>query len=380
MSLVPKDGVEDSRQLQSITERELDQIEEQDPQAAQELLEGIWGEAKEFLEGAGFSVPEETEVRLNPTEILKRTNGFDPQTYDIKISSKSQIHPFFGDESSVFGTLVHEGVHSTQFKHVNSFIDEVSSIPDPQNVGTITNKSYLGLGSLGDEYFWSALEAKSGDRIGKIVDHTVEEYEKWENQHTNHSNQLENTEFAQLFWEGGRRPTIGSTSGLNKTPEQLKEHLVSWAESNPDLLELHNISEQEYFSKIDDHIEEYSEHREKIREGEQYREEVIERFEQAMYRELELHDIDSTEYDGNIEEVFSCFMEYCAERGLDDKEEISRYTESLNDYAEGSDDLPEVAKQLFSIALDQESEEEARETGSEVQDRVLVEGDYILSK
>lgn len=388
MSISSKDSKNDSRQLRSITEQELDQIEEKDSQKAQEVLTDIWKEAKAFLEAADRPIPEETELKLNPdkedypTRISKGGNGFDLETHDIKISSKTNsVHPFFGDNSSVFSTLVHEGVHTTQFKHINNFIDKVSSVPDPQNISTITDIDSLsvGFGGLGDKYFWSALEAKSDDRIDTIVNHTIEEYEKWEKEYNEHSNHLENTGFAQLFTEGNRRPVIGSTFGLDQTPEELRENLVSYAKSNPEVLELHDISEEEYFSKVDDHIEEYTEHSEKIREAKQYKEEVIEKFEDAMYRELELHDIDSTEYDGNIGEVFSCFMEYCAERGLNDEEDINQYTKVLNGYAEDSEDLPEVAKKVFDLALDQENEEEALKSGIEVQDRILFEGDYILN-
>lgn len=178
--------IEDTEKLQSIRLQELDDIYETDPKAAQETLANVWEEAREFIEEAGFSAPKQTEAELNPemegplnSQPIRR-NKFDMKSNNVKISSRRGVeHPFFGENPAVFSKLVHEGVHSTQYKHLNNFIDRIASVPDPENKSEITDIDKHSLGNyngLGDVYFWSALEAQAGDRIDKIADLTKEEY------------------------------------------------------------------------------------------------------------------------------------------------------------------------------------------------------------
>lgn len=372
MSSGPENGVKNAGELQSISLQELDDMENKDPEAAQETLTNIWGEAKEFIEQAGFSVPKQSEAELNPQmegplnfKPIKQ-NKFDMKSNNVKISSgKGTDHQFFGENPSVFSKLVHEGVHSAQYKHIDNFIDRIASVPDPENKSEITDIDKHSLGNyngLGDVYFWGALEAQASDRIDKIVDLTTEEYEKWDEKSKRYRAQLESADLAQFFDEGG-------------TPEQLRETLISRYENNPELTG--DMSEQEYLTQIDEVVDKYAELRREIQEAKHYRDEVIERFEDSLYRELELNDIDSKEYDGNIDEVFTCLMEWCANRGLEAGEEINEFVEYLNGYANDSSDLPEVAKDVLDSALDKENEEEGIKELQKMQEKILIEGKYL---
>lgn len=364
--------IEDTEKLQSISLQELDDMYETDPKTAQETLTNIWEEAREFIEEAGFSVPRQTEAELNPQmegplnfQPIKQ-NKFDMKSNNVKISSGKDIdHPFFGENPTVFSKLVHEGVHSAQYKHIDNFIDRIASVPDPENKSEITDIDKHSLGNyngLGDVYFWSALEAQAGDRIDKIADLTKEEYEKWDEKIEKYRAQLKAADLVQFFEEGG-------------TPEQLRDNIVSRYQNNPELTT--DLSEQEFLNEVDEVVGEYAELRRGIRQAKQTRDEVIERFEDSLYEELELRDIDSEEYDGNIDEVFTCLMEWCANRGLEDGEEIYEFAEYLNGYAKDSDDLPKVAKYVLDSALDSESEEgEIREIQN-IQEEVVVEGKYV---
>lgn len=364
--------IEDAEKLQSISLQKLDDIYEADPKAAQETLTNIWEEAREFIEEAGFSVPKQTEAELNPemegplNSQPIRQNKFDVKSNNVKISSGKRVeHPFFGGNPAVFGTLVHEGVHSTQYKHLSNFIDKTASVPDPENKSEITDIDKRSLGNyngLGDVYFWSALEAQASNRIDKIADLTKEEYEKWDEKIERYRTQLETADLAQVFNEG-------------VTPEQLRDAIVSQYENNSE--PTRDLSEQEFLRQVDKVVGEYAELRRGIQQANQYRNEVIERFEDSLYEELELRDIESTEYDGNIDEVFTCLMEWCANRDLEDGEEIYEFAEYLNGYAKNSDDLPEVAKHVLDSALDGENEEREIREIQTIQEEVVVKGRYV---
>lgn len=173
---------------------------------------------------------------------------------------------------------------------------------------------------------------------------------------------MRTADLAQFFDEGG-------------APEQLRGNIVSRYENNPELTR--DLSEQEFLNEVDEVVEEYAELRRKIQQAKQYRNEVIQRFEDSLYEELELRDIDSKEYDGNIDEVFTSLIEWCANRGLEDGEEIYEFAEYLNGYAKDSDDLPKVAKHILDSALDSENEEgEIREIQN-IQEEVVEEGKYV---